>query len=90
MDYCNNCKTHSQLGFEEDVTDEFAPCHHYWYCWNDGGVVQELQMNILFFENRMKYTRLNPHEYKTYKGLLSRRERLVNKRLSKAMKELRR
>ena len=76
------------LGFEEDFEGEFAPCHHYWYCWNDGGVVQELQMQLLFFENLMKYRRLHPHEYKTYRGLLRKRERIVNRRLSKAMKGL--
>ena len=88
VDYCNNCKTHSELGMEEYFEGEFDPCHHYWYCWNDGGEVQELQMQILYFENMMKYRRLYPHEFKTYHGLLRRRNRLVNERLSKAMKEL--
>ena len=90
VDYCNNCKTHSELGLEEDFEGEFAPCHHYWYCWNDNGVVQELQMSILYFEGLMKYRHLHPHEYKDYQRLLRRRERVVNRRLSKAMKELKR
>ena len=47
-------------------------------------------MSILYFEGLMKYRHLHPHEYKTYQRLLRRRERLVNRRLSKAMKELRR
>jgi len=88
VDYCNNCKTHTQMGMEEYCEGEFAPCHHYWYCWNDGGLVQGLQMQILYFENMMKYRKLHPHEYRTYKGLLQYRNRLVNERLSKAMRGL--
>ena len=89
VDYCNNCKTHSELGLEEDFEGEFAPCHHYWYCWNDKGEVQESQMQILYFENLLRYRRLHPHEYKDYQMLLRKRGRMVNKRLSKALKELR-
>lgn len=90
MDYCNNCKTHKELGMDEFTEGEFSPCHHFWYCWNDGGVVQALQTRILIFENLMKYRRLFPHEYKDYQRLLREREELVNERLSMVMKELKR
>ena len=90
VDYCNNCKTYKELGFEEDSEGEFSPCHHFWYCWNDGGVVQSLQTKILILENLMKYRRLFPHEYKDYQGLLRRREELVNERLGMVFKELKR
>ena len=90
MDYCNNCKTHKELGLDESFEGEFSPCHHFWYCWNDEGEVQALQTRILIFENIQKYRRLFPHEYKDYQGLLRRREELVNERLSMAMKELKR
>lgn len=88
VDYCNNCKTHRELGLDESCTGEFAPCHHYWYCWNDGGVVQDLQMKILGFKSIMKSRRLFPSEYKEYQRLLRQRENLVTARLRIVLKEL--
>ena len=37
VDYCNNCR-------DLDVMSPLeVPCHHPWYCWSDGGEVQELE-----------------------------------------------
>ena len=39
-DYCNNCK-------DLDVMDsKEVPCSHPFYCWKDGGEVQELEYQL--------------------------------------------
>ena len=43
VDYCNNCKNAEIRG---TYGKDYTPCNHEWYCFNDGGEVQELESNI--------------------------------------------
>ncbi len=40
VDYCNCCKDLDVMSPNE------VPCHHPWYCWHDGGEVQELEYQL--------------------------------------------
>ena len=43
VDYCNNCK---DAKIRWVYGKDYTPCHHPWYCWHDGGEVQELESRI--------------------------------------------
>ena len=43
VDYCNNCKDADIRG---EYGKDYTPCHHPWYCWHDGGEVQELEARL--------------------------------------------
>lgn len=40
VDYCNCCDDLDLMDSKE------VPCHHPWYCWHDGGEVQEVEFHL--------------------------------------------
>jgi len=48
VDYCNNCKDEEIRG---TYGKHYTPCHHPWYCFHDGGEVQEMEYRIAKINN---------------------------------------
>lgn len=76
MDYCNNCK-------DLDVMDsKEVPCHHPYYCWHDGGEVQELEAELAKLNEKEHWNgRLTASEREAYFKLKDKKFGLVKQKL---------
>lgn len=75
VDYCNNCKDAEIRG---EYGRDYVPCHHPWYCWQDGGEVQELEYQLsLLRENEHWQGYLTAQEYEKLKKLKARKWELI-------------
>ncbi len=77
VDYCNNCKdveVHGTYG------KDYTPCHHPWYCFHDGGEVQELEAKIAQI-NHNSWLRgyMCAYEYEKLKELKDLKWELIKK-----------
>ncbi len=77
VDYCNNCK-------DLDIMDSCneVPCHHPWYCWHDGGEVEDLENKIQSINHNVKLRGyICAYEYEELKKLRKRKFELVKQKL---------
>ena len=76
MDYCNNCK-------DLDIMSPLeVPCHHPFYCWHDGGEVQELEYQLGVLKEKKHWNgRLTPSEREEYFKLKQKKFGLVKQKL---------
>lgn len=77
VDYCNNCKDLDVM----DITE--VPCHHPWYCWHDGGEVQELEFSLGKLYEKERNGRLSASEKELLFELKDKKFYLVNEKLRK-------
>lgn len=81
MDYCNNCK-------DLDVMDsKEVPCHHPFYCWNDGGEVQQLEYELGKLYEKEHWNGLTPSEREQVFKLKDKKFKLIHKKLREYRKE---
>lgn len=77
VDYCNHCKEETVRG---TYGQDYTPCHHPWYCWNDGGDVQELEFRMGQIKQDSELRGfMCAHEYEELKVLKSRKWDLIKK-----------
>lgn len=82
VDYCNNCKDLEVMSPLE------VPCHHPWYCWHDGGEVQEMEAELgKLYEKEHWNGRLTPSERELLFDLKDRKFKLVKQKLREYRKE---
>ena len=75
VDYCNCCK-------DLDVMDsKEVPCHHPWYCWQDGGEVQELEFQLGSLYETERHRRLFASEREQLFELKQKKFELVKQKL---------
>lgn len=75
VDYCNNCKDEEIRGV---YGKDYTPCHHPWYCWNDGGAVQQLEYELAVLrENERNHGSLTTSEFEQLKVLKERKWELI-------------
>ena len=83
VDYCCSCK-------DLDVMDsKEVPCHHPWYCWQDGGEVQELEFRLgVLYEKEHWNKRLSPIEREELFKLKQKKFELVKNKLKEFRKSM--
>lgn len=82
VDYCNNCRDLDIMSPNE------VPCHHPWYCWHDGGEVQELEFQLsCLYENRRVRGYLFPSEMEQLFKLKDKKFKLVQEKLREYRKQ---
>lgn len=81
MDYCNNCK-------DLDIMDsKEVPCHHPFYCWNDGGEVQDLEFQLGLLNEKAHWNGLTPSEREQLFKLKDKKFKLIHEKLREYRKE---
>lgn len=76
VDYCTNCKDLEIMDSNE------IPCHHPWYCWHDGGEVQQLEYELgVLNEKERLNIRLTAQEKEKYFQLKQRKFELVKQKV---------
>lgn len=76
VDYCNNCRDLDVMAANE------TPCHHPWYCWHDGGEVQDLEFRLgCLYENMRVRGYLFPSETEQLFKLKDKKFKLVQEKL---------
>ena len=77
VDYCNNCKDREIRG---QYGEDYTACHHPWYCWHDGGEVQELEARLAEINHiEWLYPFLPANEREERKELQKRKWELIKK-----------
>ena len=76
VDYCNCCKDLELMDQKE------VPCHHPWYCWQDGEEVQELEAQLGSLNEKEHWNGyLTASEKETYYQLKQKKFELVKQKL---------
>ena len=82
MDYCNDCKDLDVMASNQ------VPCHHPWYCWHDGGEVQELEFKLGELKEKEHWNGyLTPSEKELLFNLKDKKFKLVQRKLREYRKE---